>query len=1034
MKVADELKNSLLINFLSSFKIALVSLFLLGVLIVVGTIEQSELGLYLAQKKIFDSVFFMLGPIPLPGARLVMWVMFINLLIYMIFKFDYRWKKLGLIISHIGILALFLSSFITFHYSRESIITLKEGEASNISEDYYNWRVFLIKNSAAKRSLEILEDFKLDKLYKFDDFDLKISRYYPNGRVLDTPFAGRVYKKFDIEKDYENNSPLLSLTLLDRLKDASAKPRVFDLDAFDNNLEEFKYKGVNYTVMLKREQYQLPLQIRLIDVVRELHPQSSTPKSFQSDVEILEPGSSLPRPVKISMNKPLRYKDFTFFQASYGVDQSGLELSSFAVVENPGRILPYLATLLATLGLIIHFLFHFFAHLQRPKLIVASIIVGLAFVNCPSAFAAANNGQVAELVRMDLSKFAELTVLDAGRYKPMDSYARSLLLRFSGRSSVKFELDSQPLKLNSLEWMSLMLMDPAQVETAPVFLINNPEIPQAIGIEEKHRRRYAFAELREGIEKINQFADEAFKKKEEARSIVDNEFIRVFSNIHTYIQLVSSFNIFQTRASFDIPDPQLQSYLNLPATGNSIYDMALRASKIEAAIQGTGDKAQRVLKDKMLDTALSLFTWIESYREYLKMFFQEQIVYIVPFRFEAQPLRFVNPWDVFFALNQGVSELNQSNSLAILNKIQAAYDARQQEAFDAGLEELKNISKTALDTSTELEAKTQLEILYNKLAPFAKAQLLYFFALLFAIISFFNQALWVKLAAYASFAFAFLFHLAAVITRIFILERAPVSNLYETFTFVALVIAFVGVILELINVAKIMKARSQKESQLWDDVNNIEPNGILAASISAFMLLLVAAKFAAEGDTMKVLIAVLNSNFWLSTHVIAEMMGYAGVSLAGIFGHIYLIKRLLGDSREKLNSLYITILGTLAFGFLFTFLGTLLGGIWADQSWGRFWGWDPKENGALLIIIWSAITFHARIAGYIKEIGFAIFSILGTMVVMISWFGVNLLGVGLHSYGFTSGIGTNLLIYNLIEIAFIAFTLFRLSFKSKESL
>ena len=262
----------------------------------------------------------------------------------------------------------------------------------------------------------------------------------------------------------------------------------------------------------------------------------------------------------------------------------------------------------------------------------------------------------------------------------------------------------------------------------------------------------------------------------------------------------------------------------------------------------------------------------------------------------------------------------------------------------------------------------------------------------------------------------------------FILERAPVSNLYETFVFVAFVTALLGLILKFIT----------KEKEI----------STFLGSLSAFALLLIASKFVTDGDSMKVLIAVLDSNFWLSTHVIAEMIGYAGVSLAGLIGHVYLIKYLIRQRHLSLNEsisaddpyhnfmvsvqshhtlvseidlkfLNKIILGMIGFGLCFTFLGTMLGGIWADQSWGRFWGWDPKENGALLIILWTAITLHARLAGYIKDFGVAVFAIIGTMVVMLSWFGVNLLGVGLHSYGFTEGLVINLLSYFFIEFVFI---------------
>ena len=86
---------------------------------------------------------------------------------------------------------------------------------------------------------------------------------------------------------------------------------------------------------------------------------------------------------------------------------------------------------------------------------------------------------------------------------------------------------------------------------------------------------------------------------------------------------------------------------------------------------------------------------------------------------------------------------------------------------------------------------------------------------------------------------------------------------------------------------------------------------------------------------------------------------------------------------------------------MFSFVGTILGGIWADQSWGRFWGWDPKENGALLIVIWNAMILHARWGGMIRERGLMVMAIFGNIVTSWSWFGTNMLGIGLHFYGFT---------------------------------
>ncbi len=123
------------------------------------------------------------------------------------------------------------------------------------------------------------------------------------------------------------------------------------------------------------------------------------------------------------------------------------------------------------------------------------------------------------------------------------------------------------------------------------------------------------------------------------------------------------------------------------------------------------------------------------------------------------------------------------------------------------------------------------------------------------------------------------------------------------------------------------------------------------------------------------------------------------------------------------NGTFSALFVVLGWGMTLSFFGTMLGGVWADQSWGRFWGWDPKENGALMIILWTAAVFHAKVSRMIGRTGFAAGAVLGMVVVMWAWFGVNLLSVGLHSYGFTSGIGTALAVYVAAEMLFLAICL-----------
>jgi hypothetical protein len=155
-------------------------------------------------------------------------------------------------------------------------------------------------------------------------------------------------------------------------------------------------------------------------------------------------------------------------------------------------------------------------------------------------------------------------------------------------------------------------------------------------------------------------------------------------------------------------------------------------------------------------------------------------------------------------------------------------------------------------------------------------------------------------------------------------------------------------------------------------------------------------------DTLANLVAVLDTNFWLASHVTSVTLGYSATYFAGLLGIAYIGWGLLFTtlSKEKHLALGKMLYGVLCFATLLSFVGTVLGGIWGDQSWGRFWGWDPKENGAVLIVIWNTLILHARWAGLVRQRGMAVLAVVGIMVTTWSWFGTNQLGVGLHNYGF----------------------------------
>jgi len=214
--------------------------------------------------------------------------------------------------------------------------------------------------------------------------------------------------------------------------------------------------------------------------------------------------------------------------------------------------------------------------------------------------------------------------------------------------------------------------------------------------------------------------------------------------------------------------------------------------------------------------------------------------------------------------------------------------------------------------------------------------------------------------------------------------RPPVTNLYSSAIFIGWGAVLLGMVLE----------------KFWKNAI-----GLVVASALGFVTLIIAHNLALGGDTMVMLEAVLDTNFWLATHVVIVTLGYASTYVAGFLAIVYILRGVFTRGLDEATgrSLARMVYGIICFATLFSFIGTVLGGIWADQSWGRFWGWDPKENGALIIVLWNALLLHARWGGLVRERGLMALTVVGNIVTSWSWFGTNMLGIGLHSYGFMSG-------------------------------
>jgi ABC-type transport system involved in cytochrome c biogenesis permease subunit len=316
--------------------------------------------------------------------------------------------------------------------------------------------------------------------------------------------------------------------------------------------------------------------------------------------------------------------------------------------------------------------------------------------------------------------------------------------------------------------------------------------------------------------------------------------------------------------------------------------------------------------------------------------------------------------------------------------------------------------------------RSAVESVFNYFEPFYQSMIIYVLVFLLGIFSWLafllngqSWAGWPRLLGRTAFFLAFvtlMIHTLALVARMYLMDRwlVFVTNLYSS----ALFIGWGCVVLCLV-----------LEKLYHNGVGNVLSGFCGAATM------FIGHHLGSDGDTLALLQPVLDTNFWLATHVTCVTMGYTATFVAGFLGLVYILCGVATPFLNKTasNILYQMLYGVVCFATLLSFTGTVLGGIWADQSWGRFWGWDPKENGALLIVIWNALILHARWGGLVKQRGMAVLAVAGNMVTGWSWFGTNQLGVGLHAYGFNNTLATGLVIFWGTQMAAIVVGLLPLS-------
>ena len=667
-------------------------------------------------------------------------------------------------------------------------------------------------------------------------------------------------------------------------------------------------------------------------------------------------------------------------------------------------------------------------------------------------------------------EFQRILIQNGGRVKPMNTFARFSLLQLNNGTRVHFETeDGTKHKIKADEWLLDTLFRGNVAREFPIFNVDDTDVIAALGVppkdgNSKHRKRdrYSYNQLIVARAKLADEGQRISEKKEHFEDTDDPDFKltreeilirRISRNVSFFEFLLGQFGAVQKgddHATEILPDhlAQLTERFDMTEFVTGILPQMMPAQ----LSQILGRKAETP-EDQLFQAPFQLFSFFAQTGTTLPIFPPQKLLGeewngIGHVMFEGMMsekddrARVAEVMGTLAGLQEGQKEMfaalakfgddstQGTTSAAALAKKFGDFVKEQKEATNqrhkaqlADIDEKIGAAKEDLEKKRLEDRRKRIKVegassdrevkLYN--AGYFHSSLAYFImGFLILMVSwlvpgskFSKFILW---AAVAVTVLALGYDVWGMIQRCVIRSRPPITNLYDTVIFITAVCVLLGLLLEYFTRIGV---------------------GLLIATISgmAGMFLSMRYEIKEATDTMDPLQAVLDTNFWLATHVTTINIGYAAGLTAMLLGAAYLLYRYLRplprvlktffgkekseagpifveskESRTFSKSLAKMSYGIVCFCLIFSIVGTVLGGIWANYSWGRFWGWDPKENGALMICLWSLVILHARMGGMIRDIGIAMNAIFLGMIVMFSWWGVNNLGIGLHSYGFTEGV------------------------------
>ncbi len=576
---------------------------------------------------------------------------------------------------------------------------------------------------------------------------------------------------------------------------------------------------------------------------------------------------------------------------------------------------------------------------------------------------------------MSCGDFAKLPILHEGRLKPMGSFARTTLKDFSDARAN-----------NACAWLAESLFDPASAAEHPIFAIRNPDLLRLLNLP-GGKSLFSQADLAEGLAATAAMLPGLLKTSPEALTQTQHDLLDLHNRVALHHEIMRSLTLILP-LDIEIPAGIKERITARNFLGLQMSEQQAR-QQLDALIARKGGDYESYSPQEQ-----NLAAYVFALDSLRLGGLNSRILRIIPAPF-ADDHTWLSPWD---AIEQGQGSPENAKYLELWEKMAQAFRAQDPGAWTVSQDQaLAHIQGRSMDRS-KIRAFA-LENTYNAVQPWSWSLALYGAAFLAGLIALFKPANRILRALLLTLGCAaVIFHAGALGARILILERPPVGTLYESVLFVAFICASIGV---------------------WLYATTRQTTALVAGAGLSAGLLAIAPQLLPDAGSLELLSAVLNTHFWLVTHVLCITIGYALCLACGTLAHIALAGKIRACDADT-QALERMIYRLSMFALLFCTAGTILGGIWADQSWGRFWGWDPKENGALLIVLWLLWAQHGKLSHHLDRNGFLIVMAGINVIVALAWFGVNLLGVGLHSYGFISGIAGGLALFCMLEIALIA--------------